>query len=606
MIRLKRVIKRSLLKFFYRKLWVRIAIILFAIVTIPIVLLGALLIDTSQKAVRNSVLNNYQQIAFRTAQEIGLFVKGPQDILNSTAAMLGVVYPAPWKQETILVELVLQQPILMRATSVDFSGNELASSEIGRGFSWDYPKEALESAAKGKSYVSKVSFLDNHTPFVTMAVPIKKMGRGIGVLISDVNLRGVWEIVDNIRIGKTGSVFLVSQEGTLIAHQDKKRVLRNENLKGRKEVQSVVMGRSAAIESEDKLEGKWIIAYAPIPGLGWGIVLRQKQDEAYLFSKVMKMQSWVIIILSELAVILVSIFMGRVLALPIKTLASRLKRVAAGDLEHKITVRMRDDIGELIRSFNEMTRKLKAAKERERLSAIGEAVTWITHELKNSFVSIKSFIQLFPRKHKDEKFMDTFSRLMPEETNRLERIFKELADFSSNYELKIVRTNINEIIDSVLEIMREAFIETKISIKYIPSSDNFYIEADPDRLRQVFTNLIINSINAMPSGGALIISIGLASGENLSRTAYVEVGIKDTGEGMTREAQEKIFEPFHTTKNGGMGLGLTISRRIVQEHGGNIRVESHPGEGTTFIVRLPIEIIRPREANIIRAIPKNF
>ena len=590
MRRLKRKIKGALLKFFYRKLWVRIAIILLAIVTIPVVLLGVLLINTSQEAVRNSVLNNYKQIAGRAAKEIDLFVKGPHDILNSTAAMLGVVYPAPWKQETILVELVLQQPIFMRATSVGFSGNELASSEIGRGLSWDYPREAWEGAMRGETYISAVKLLDNHTPFVTMAVPIKKMGRTIGVLISDVNLRGIWEIVDNIRIGKTGSAFLVSHDGTLIAHPDKKRVLRNENLKDQKEVQSVLAGRTEAIELEDKLEGKWISAYAPISGLGWGIVLRQRQDEAYLFSKVMKIQSWIIIILSELVTILVSIFMGKFLTRPIQTLASRIKMVAAGDLDHKIKIRMRDDIGELIRSFNEMTKKLKKAKERERLSAIGEAVAWITHELKNSLVSIKSFIQLFPQRHKDEKFVHRFSKLLPEEINRLERMFKELSDFSSHLELRIIKANIKEIIDDILEIMREECIEKKIDIKYNSQGNNFHhIEADPERLKQVFMNLIINSINAMPEGGSLTVSIDLVKSETLNRPTHLEVKIKDTGQGISKEAQEKLFEPFHTTKNGGMGLGLSISRKIVEQHNGDIDLESEIDQGTTFTIRLPIE-----------------
>ena len=583
MRRIKRRIKRSLLSLFYRKLWVRIALILLTMVTIPVVLLGFLLTNTSQEAVRNSVLNNYKQLVARTAEEIGLLVKRPIDILSTTAAMLGVVYPAPWKQETILVELVLNQPIFLRASSVDLSGEELANSELRRGLNWDYPKEAFEGVIGGKVYISGVKFLDNHTPFVTMAVPIKKMGKTIGALIADVNLRGMWEIVDNIKIGKTGSAFLVANDGTLIAHQDKKKVLRNENLKAQKEVQSVLVGRTEAVERQDKSEGRLISAYAPIPGLGWGIVLRQKQDEAYLFSKVMKMQSWMIIILSELVAILVSIFMGKALARPIKTLASKIKKVANGDLDHKIRVKMRDDIGELIRSFNEMTKKLKKAKEKERLSAIGEAVTWIVHELKNSLISIKAFVQLFPSRHKDEKFVDKFSRLVPEEINRLERMFKELSDFSSHSDLRITKTDAKEVMGSILEIMRDEFIEKKIHIKYSPQNDDFHIKADPERLRQVFLNLIINSINAMPEGGLLTVSIEQA---NLINPTHIEVRIRDTGKGMSGEVQEKIFEPFHTT---GAGLGLTISRKIVEQHDGKIAIESEIDKGTTFIVRLPVE-----------------
>lgn len=589
MRRLKRKTKRFLLNLFYRKLWVRIAIILLAIVTVPVVLLGILLIDTSQKAVRNSVLNNYQQLVTRTAEEIGLFIRRPQDILDTTAVMLGVVYPAPWKQETILVELVLNQPIFMHVVSVDLSGNVLASSEPARGLRWDYPKEALEEVIKSKTYTSRVKFLNNHTPFTTLAVSIKQMGKTTGALIAEVNLRDMWEIVDNIRIGETGRAFLVSNDGTLIAHPDKKKVLRNENLKSQKEVQLVLAGRAGAIELGDKIEGKLISAYAPIRSLGWGVVLQQKQDEAYLFSKVMKIQSWIIIILSELAAIVVSVFMGKFLARPIKTLASRIKGVAAGDLDHKIKIKMRDDMGELARSFNDMTKKLRRARERERLSAIGEAVARITHELKNSFVSIKSFVQLIPLRHKDEKFVDKFSKLIPAEITRLEHMFKELSDFSANSELKIARVNPKEIMDNILEMMREELSGKKINIEYNPRSGNFHIEADPERLEQVFMNLIINSINAMPEGGLLTVSIDSVTDGRRDGFRHIEISIKDTGGGMSKEALDKMFEPFRTTKNGGMGLGLTISRKIIEQHGGNINVESAIGRGTTFVVKLPVK-----------------
>jgi len=585
---LKRGVKRFLLNLFYRRLWVRIAVILLVIVTIPVVLLGVFLINTSQQALRNSVLNNHKEIVARTAEEIGLFVRHPQDILTTAAAMLEVIYPAPWKQETVLVELALNEPIFMRVFSLDLSGEELASSELGRKSNSGYPEEALEEARKGKTYISALKVLNNHVPFITMSVPIRKMGKPVGALIGDVNLRGMWDIVDNIRIGKTGRVFLVSGDGTLIAHQDKKKVLRNENLKSQKEVQSVLLGKTQAIELEDKIEGRLVSSFSPITGLGWGVILRQRQDEAYLFSKAMKVQSWIIIILGELAAIGASIFMGKALAKPIGSLAAKIRKVADGDLDHKIVFKRRDDIGELIRSFNEMTKKLKKSKERERLSAIGEAVAWITHELKNSLVSIKSFVCLIPQRHKDEKFLDRFSKLVPQEVSRMERIFKELSDFSSCSELNITRVNVKEIIDGILEIMKEEFIEKKIDIEYNSQNSNFFLEADPEKLKQVFMNLIINSINAMPEGGWLIVSIDFENGAGPGGGERVKVRIADTGKGMSKEAQNKLFEPFHTTKNGGMGLGLAISRKIIKQHGGEINLESEIGRGTAFIVKLPI------------------
>ena len=401
------------------------------------------------------------------------------------------------------------------------------------------------------------------------------------------NLRGLWEIVDNIRLDKTGRAFLVSDDGILITHPDKKRVLKNENIKDQKDVQRVLAGRTEAIELQDKSGKKWISSYARIPDLGWGVVLRQEQKEAYLFSKVMRMQSWIIITLSELMVILASIFMAKVLAQPIKVLVTRVKGVAEGRLDEKIEIKRHDEIGELIKSFNHMTERIKKAKVHERLSAIGEVSAWVAHEFKNSLVSIKSFIQLFPQKHRDKKFIDTFNKVIPEEIKRWERMLKELSDFSSHRELSMARTDVGKIIANLLEMMKQEFIEKRIDIKYNAQNDNLYITADPERLKQVFMNLIINAIKAMPAGGSILVSADLINAGS-NRTSYIEIRIKDTGIGIPKSSLGKIFEPFHTTKDRGMGLGLTISRRVIEQHSGNINVESELGEGTTFIVRLPV------------------
>ena len=591
MRKIKRRLKIFLFNLLYHKLWIRIVVILLVIVTVPLALMGILLIDTSQKVLRNSVLNNHKEIVIRAAEEIGLYIKGPESVLSLTAGMLSITHAEPFKQETILVELALNQPIFMRVSSVDLSGQEIATSELGKQLTRSFSNEILQEIGEGRTYISKVKVIGNHTPYLTMAVPVKETGRIFGALIADVNLRGLWGIVDNIKLDKTGRAFLVSDDGILIAHYDKKRVLQNENIKGEEDVRSVLEGKSGAIELEDKAAKKWISSYAPIADVGWGIVLRQEQQEAYSLSKVMGMKSWVIIILSELAAILMSIFIAKILARPIKFLASKIKSVAAGNLDDKIEIKRHDEIGKLIKSFNYMTKGLKRAKDRERLSAIGEASAWIAHEFKNSLVAIKPFVQLFPQKHRDKKFVQLFSKLVPAEIKRWEHMLRELSDFSANFGLKLVKTNIREVITSTLAIMKEEFLEKKINVEYTDKNAEFYITADPIRLEQVFRNLIINAVNAMPDGGLLTISSDLIKNDSRNGSSYyLEVRIKDTGIGMSVDSLGRLFEPFRTTKKGGMGLGLTISRKIIDKHGGSIRGESTAGAGTTFIVKLPAEV----------------
>jgi signal transduction histidine kinase len=586
-MRFTKRIRRVLLKLFYRKLWVKIAVILFVVVTIPVAVLGILLINTSQGAIRKSVLSDHEEIAARAAGEIGLFIQRAQDILNTTATMLGVLYPSSWKQETVLVELVLNQPVFTRVSFVNLKGEEIASSELGRGLNWDYPPQALEEGKKRRMYFSEVKFRNNFSPYVTMAVPVKRMGSIAGVLIADANLRGIWQIVDNIKIEETGRTFLVADDGTVIAHQDKKKVLSNENFKGDKDVSLVLRGERGAMELRNEAGEEWISSYSPVLDLGWGVVLRQEKDEAYLFSRVMKMQSWMIIILSELAVVLVSIFMGGILARPVMILASRIKRVADGDLEHRIEIERYDEIGKVIKSFNQMTKKLKEAKSRERLSVIGEMAAWIVHELKNSLVAIKGFVQLFPLRHKDEEFINRFSKLVPDEVNRWERMLRDLSDFSSYSYLNISRMSLKKLVENILEMMNDNFAEKNIKPNCIFLGDDFDLDGDHERLTQVFLNVIINAMGAMcEGGGELYISAKIVNLAPLD-DPMVEIRVKDTGKGIEPQRLSEIFKPFHTNKKGGMGLGLAISRRIIKNHDGEISIESEVNIGTTVIIRLP-------------------
>jgi signal transduction histidine kinase len=320
-------------------------------------------------------------------------------------------------------------------------------------------------------------------------------------------------------------------------------------------------------------------------------VLEQEQNEAYSFSKIMIIQAWAIIILSELIVIIISILMAHLLARPINILASRIRKIDGGNVNGRIETFRHDEIGDLIKSFNDMTERLRRARAREWLSVLGEASAGITHEFKNSLVSLKSFIQLFPKRHSDEKFVETFNKLIPDEIRRWERMLKDLSNFSANYELKPLEVNVEEIIRNVVMLMGEELQQNNIIILFEIKAGMPFISADPERLKQVFMNLIINAVKAMPNGGSLVISESLVAPDDSSGISYIEIRIADTGVGIEGEFLDKIFKPFHTTNKGSLGLGLAISRRIIEQHGGTIAVESMVGIGTTFIIRLPVERI---------------
>lgn len=577
---------------FYRRLRVKIFTMLLAGSLTVVSLQGISLSSAAQKTIKNSILNAHKEIAVSAAQSVDLFVKGPQDILRTTAAMLSVVYPAPWKQETVLVELALEQPVIMRAAVVDTAGRTLASSELGRNLSWDAPEAAVSAILRQPFYISEVRVQENRIPYVTMSVPLKKSGRIIGVVVADVNLKGMWDIVDGVTVGKTGRAFVVAADGMIIAHNDKKKVIRRENMPLWKAVNNAAAGRSGAISSTDAAGIRWINAYAPLAIAGWRMVLYQKESEAYAPARMLAAYSFLLIAAALAAAAVVSFVLASIFVRPIEKLFLDLKMISAKESGGAgASARRRgDEVVEINRLFTAIIERLKAAKEKEHFVSIGEAAVWITHELKNCLVSIKAFVQLFPQKHADMKFVDAFSKLIPGEIARWERMLKELSDFSSRNGIAPERVDAGEIVGSVLQVMQPECAGKKVDISYRVPASALYIAADAQRIRQVLANLIINAVQAMPGGGTL--SVEAVGADEGTAGAGCRIRISDTGAGIAPECMGKIFEPFYTMKKSGLGLGLAISRAIIEQHAGTLTADSVQGKGATFTIRIPL---LPRE-----------
>lgn len=590
MVNLKKQLKRILFDTFLRKLWAQIAIVLILALTIPLILLGTRLIKTSQRAVKNSVLSGHKQIVIQASKEIEIFVKNPEQLLESVSAILGMAQYDAWKQETILVEMVLRQPIFLRASTIDSAGNGIASSDLGSELESGHFGDVLQIIKKGAVYKSQIKMLGNNVPYMTMAAPIYKGGKINGALVADINLRGLWKIVDDIRLGKTGRAFLVSKQGRLLAHQDKKKVLKNENLKKESDVSSVISGDIGVVELKDASGKDLVSAYAPLTSLGWGLILRQERDEAYLYLSIMKAQSWITIILSIVILVFLSILIARISAKTISNLVSKIKTAVMGSQDERIKLKRCNELSELMKSFNDIKAGLKRVKAREQLSIIGESTNKIAHEFKNSLASVKIFTQLLPRRYKDKEFIYKFNRIVPEGIKQCESILKEMSDCSAPVELNMINTNIKSILDNLLFIMEEQFSSKRINVRNFSVGDGFCTLADPKRIKQVFMNLLINAVNSMPDGGTLFVSIKTIVDKGARDSSQIEIVFEDTGRGIPKELLEKVFEPFFTTKEGGMGLGLAISRDIIEKHSGSISAESIPGKGTIFTIQIPVKI----------------
>jgi len=223
--------------------------------------------------------------------------------------------------------------------------------------------------------------------------------------------------------------------------------------------------------------------------------------------------------------------------------------------------------------------------ELEKLADLGEMAAMIVHEIRNPLSSIKvGLTALLNRSRlqvKDRQCLE----LAAKEVSHLERILKDLLSFSSNSAVKGPKQDPNRILEISLNQLRSDFEKSGITIKYHLSSVPQLMRMNADRMRQVFDNLLLNALQAMPNGGIVTVR-----SEKDSFNKCINIEIVDEGEGIKKKDFNHLFEPFFSTKAEGTGLGLTIVKKIVEAYGGSVSIESRTGKGTKVKVNLPTDI----------------
>jgi two-component system sensor histidine kinase HydH len=207
----------------------------------------------------------------------------------------------------------------------------------------------------------------------------------------------------------------------------------------------------------------------------------------------------------------------------------------------------------------------------------------VAHEIRNPLSSLKGFATYFRQRYGGEPDDVKVADIMIQEVDRLNRVITELLEFSRPMELKRKGTDLAGLVRHVLRTVEGQAREKGITVKTALSSGFPEAFIDPDRMTQVFLNLFLNALAAMDKGGVLSVSVTRHDKGSL------RVSVTDTGTGIRKEDSGRVFDPYYTTKPSGTGLGLAIVHRIVEAHGGEIRLESEPGKGTTFTILLTTE-----------------
>ena len=237
----------------------------------------------------------------------------------------------------------------------------------------------------------------------------------------------------------------------------------------------------------------------------------------------------------------------------------------------------------------------------EKLAYVGQLASSIVHEVRNPLTAIETYIAYLPKKYNDPQFREKFNQLVPREIGRIKNITNQLLDLAKQKKIAKRNINLTACVESALELLETHMEVKKIKVIREYENENMPVRGDEDALRQVFVNLFLNAIQAIDADGSISINCSVhgvrctgyeepkGSPHNVTRTPHTVISIKDTGCGMSEEQLSKLFIPFETSKKEGIGLGMVITKEIIELHGGTILAESREGGGTKLTIDLPIE-----------------
>lgn len=458
---------------------------------------------------------------------------------------------------------------------------------VGQSESGEYVSDVLPGEAGGQTeiYVSR-EVLSAGTDDASGRKPI-------AVLVSVVNAETVLAPILHTGggLGAEGEAVLVNREGSVLTNlkhplADGTEAVPLTHRISTEPVQRALAGDGGVVESID-YRGMPVLAasrYVEVaPGVGWGMIVKRDLDELYAPLRRAMTASLLLGLAGVAAVVALTIIVARSVTRPIRELSQTVQHVAGNSLLTESTVTTGDEVGLLAAAFNAMIARIRKSQEallrHERLAAMGQLTATVSHELRNPLGVIRtSFYLLAKRIRKSgldaEELLDRVDRSIV----RCDAIIADLLMYSRTRPLELAATDV----DSWLaELLGEQELPAGVALQQELAS-GAHVDLDRERFRRCLVNIVTNACQAMePGGGTLTVAARREDGRLVLRVA-------DTGSGIAPEGLARMFEPLYSTKSFGVGLGLCIVKQIVEQHGGDIGIESRLGQGTTVTLRLPI------------------
>ncbi len=574
-------------KLFYQFLTFIIPFIILSIVTT-----GLVLSLTNKKFFQQNIYQVYRNILKSSAVEIRQFMDNAQHNLESLALLMSSAKLDYWQKEIALTAFVHANQQFVSVELIPVNSEEAVSPVSGGRLSDDSVRQLFKQALSDQKVVSGIIKSENEIPVLCLALPVFQQGLVEEVLWAKMNLKSVWDVLKGIKVGKTGHVHIMDACGRIIVHTEIDRVV-NEQCLEHHEVLKEIQSSKEPVEWRSNIDGKQYYnlgIYLPL--LNWVVVLNQQKREIYAYLYKNALWASLIIIIICMVVVLWGWLMIRRFLVPIQTLHRQVQKIGRGNLDQKVSVTPENEIGDLGIAFNEMTESLKNHIEREvvtaselahskNLALLGTASSKMTHEVGNFINGIHMVLAALKNESLSQNGEKVLT-IIEKESDQVREYIQKFLQFARKPALDLKKRSVGLIIQEHIEIVGSEAEKRGIQISFKWDSAIPDLNIDTDLIRQVFNNLIKNSMEAISGEGTITIS-GNIENENLV------ISIADTGQGIAPENMENIFEPFFSTKGSrGTGLGMSIVKSNIEVHGGSITCKSEPEKGTEFIICLPL------------------
>ena len=550
----------------------------------PLIVFGAVSFRHLRMGTEQSVREGNLRVAEQVAEQIKQYIVHNQRVLRSIAVELRATDLEPWQQSRIVQDYGIDFPELREISAFGAGGDLLATSRV-TGTRLTVPDAA--SVGSDGTYVAPISLDGDGLPTTTLAVRFLNSDQTSGWVVGELALEELWRMVDRVKIGRQGYALLLAENQRLVAHgdPDEKHLIASSGTPGAPRTSEQDFAASLLSRGGEPYrryideDGRDTLAVAAsVPALPWVVVVEQPTDEAFAVAITLRRQLLVAITLALLGTVVLGWIWGRSFITRIFALKRATRAIAEGRLEERVVVGGRDEIHELGDAFNSMADRLVElqddVRKQERQAMFGKIAAGLVHDLSHPIQNIYNSCKLIQKMFDDLEYRDTFKRTVDREMVIVKRVLEDLRNIARPIPLERFPIEIDRSIGEVAESMQQHAETAGLTLRVEAGARAAFVEADLFALGRVYRNLIINAIQATAPGGEIVIAT-VVEGER------VRISVADTGCGISPDKLATIFDDFVTTKRRGLGLGLAISKKIVEQLGGQITVSSEVGKGTT-------------------------